>query len=409
MPTADLLDLYRDLHAHPELSFAEHRTAAIVADRVRASGYAVTEGVGGTGVVAVLHNGDGPTVLLRADMDGLPVAEATGLPYASVERARDPDGVDVPVMHACGHDMHVTWLVGALDRLRRQRDAWSGTVLAVFQPAEELGGGARAMVEDGLFDRFDRPDVVLGQHVAPFPAGVVKYRPGATMAGMDTLAVRLFGQGGHGSRPETTIDPVVMAAATVLRLQTVVSREVSGLDPAVLTVGSLHAGTKANIIPAEAELRLSVRSFDGAVRQRLLDGITRIVRAEAAASGAPKEPEITVTGSVPVLVNDPATTERAIAAIEGELGADLVTVTPPATGSEDFSVFGSAAGVPSCFWFVGGTDPALYAAADAAGRLDRDVPSNHSPYYAPVLEPTVATGVRTLVAAALAWLGPTAP
>jgi hippurate hydrolase len=407
--SADLADLYRDLHAHPELSFAEYRTAAVVAARVRDLGYAVTEGVGGTGVVAVLRNGDGPTVLLRADLDGLPVAEATGLPYASTQRGRDPDGVDVPVMHACGHDMHVTWLVGTLDLLRRRRSAWSGTVLAVFQPAEELGGGARAMIEDGLFTRFGRPDVALGQHVAPFPAGVVKYRPGATLAGMDTVAVRLFGQGGHGSRPETTIDPVVMAAATVLRLQTVVSREVSGLDPAVLTVGSLHAGTKANIIPAEAELQLSIRSFDEAVRQRLLDGITRVVRAEAAASGAPKEPEITVTDSVPVTVNEPAATERTMAAIGAELGPDLVTVTPPATGSEDFGIFGSAAGVPSCFWFVGGTDPVLYAAAEATGRLDRDVPSNHSPYFAPILEPTLTTGVRTLVAAALAWLGPPAP
>jgi hippurate hydrolase len=406
VPFTDLADLYRDLHAHPELSFAEHRTAAIAAERARALGCEVTEGVGGTGVVAVLRNGPGSTVLLRADMDGLPVLEETGLPYASVQRGHDPDGTDVPVMHACGHDMHVTWLIGALDELRQRRGTWSGTVLAVFQPAEELGDGARAMVEDGLFDRFGRPDVVLGQHVSPFPAGIVKYRPGPTMAGMDTLTVRLFGQGGHGSRPETTVDPVVMAAAVVLRLQTLVSREVSPLDTGVVTVGSLHAGTKANIIPAEADLRLSVRSFEEPVRQRLLAGIRRIVRGEAAASGAAREPEITSTASVPVLVNDPDTTGRAIGAIERELGT--AALTPAITGSEDFSVFGSAAGVPSCFWFVGGADPERYAVAEAAGRLDQDVPSNHSPRYAPVLEPTVTTGVRTLVAAALAWLGPSA-
>jgi hippurate hydrolase len=375
----DLADLYRDLHAHPELSFAEHRTAATAAALARDAGCEVTEGVGGTGVVAVLHNGDGPTVMLRADMDALPVAEATGLPYASVE----PE-----VMHACGHDMHVTWLVGALEALRRNASAWSGTIMGVFQPAEEYAAGARAMVEDGLFDRFGRPDVVLGQHVAPWPAGEVRYRSGTTMAGMDSLAIRLFGQGGHGSRPETTVDPVVMAAATVLRLQTVVSREISGLDQAVLTIGSLHAGTKSNIIPAEAELQLSMRTFDAAVRQRMLDAIGRIVRAEAAASGATKEPDIEITITTPMLVNDPAATERAMAAI----GADLTVVeTPPAMASEDFGVLGAAAGVPSCYWFLGGTH-------DGG-------PSNHSPQFAPVLEPTIGAGVRAFVTAARAWLG----
>ena len=386
----NLADLYRDLHAHPELSFAEHRTAAVAAARSRDIGCEVTEGVGGTGVVAVLRNGSGPTVMLRADMDALPVTEQTGLPYASVE----PE-----VMHACGHDMHVTWLLGALDGLRHKD--WTGTVLAVFQPAEEYAAGARAMVDDGLFDRFGRPDVVLGQHVAPWPAGEVRYRAGTTMAGMDSLTVRLFGQGGHGSRPETTVDPVVLAAATVLRLQTVVSREVSGLEPVVLTIGSLHAGTKSNIIPAEAELQLSIRTFDEAVRRRVLDAITRIVRAEAAASGAVQEPEIEVTIATPMLVNDAEAAERTMAAIRPEL---TVRITPPAMASEDFGVFGRAAGVPSCFWFVGGTDPGLFADAEAAGRIDEDVPSNHSPRFAPVLEPTLDAGVRALVAAARAYL-----
>ena len=272
---ADLVDLYRDLHAHPELSFAEHRTAGVIAARARAAGYEVTEGVGRTGVVVLLRNGNGPTVLLRADTDALPVAESTGLPYASTQRGRDPDGTDVPVMHACGHDMHVTWLIGALDLLSRSRAAWSGTVLAVFQPGEEVGKGAQRMVDDGLFTRFGRPDIALGQHVVPLSAGVVGYQPGAVMAGFDELVVRMFGRGGHGSRPETTVDAVVMPAATVMRLQTVVAREVAGMDNAVVTVGAIHAGTKSNIIPAEAELRLSVRAFDEPVRHRLLEAITR--------------------------------------------------------------------------------------------------------------------------------------
>ncbi|HEU4421664.1 MAG TPA: amidohydrolase [Pilimelia sp.] len=402
----DLAGLYRDLHAHPELSFEEHRTAAVIADRVRALGYDVTEGVGRTGVVAVLRNGAGPTVLLRADMDALPVAEATGLPYASTRRVRDRDGTDVPVMHACGHDMHVAWLVGALDLLRRDRSGWAGTVLAVFQPAEEAGGGAQTMVDDGLFDRFGRPDVALGQHVSPLPAGLVGYRAGPAMASSDAVDVRLIGRGGHGSRPETTVDPVVMAAATVMRLQTVTAREIAGIDTAVVTVGAIHAGTKHNIIPAEAELRISVRAFEEPVRRRVLDAIARIVRAEAAASGAPVDPEIVVTDGYPVLVNDPDATGRAMAAIGTELGPDQVCEAPPVTGSEDFGVFGAAAGVPSCFWYVGGTDPQVYAAAAAAGREDEDVPSNHSPLFAPVIEPTLSSGVRALVAAALAWLAP---
>jgi hippurate hydrolase len=275
-------------------------------------------------------------VLPRANMDGLPVAEATGLPYASMRRALDSSGGDVAVMHACGHDMHVAWLVGALDRLGQDRAEWSGTIMAVLQPAEEVGAGAHAMIDDGLFDRFGCPDVVLGQHVSPFPAGTVSYRPGPTMAGTDALTVRLFGRGGHSARPETTVDPIVMAATTVLCLQAIVSREIAPLDTAVVTVGSIHAGSTNNIIPAEAELRLSIRAFDGATRGRVLDAITRIVRAEAAASGAPVEPEIIMTHGCPALVNEPGATERAMAAIQAKLGPDQVRVIAPAVGSEDF-------------------------------------------------------------------------
>ncbi|MFF2959361.1 amidohydrolase [Streptomyces sp. NPDC057963] len=261
--------LYKDLHAHPELSFQEVRTAGIVAARLREQGWDVTEGVGGTGVVGVLSAGDGPVVLLRADMDALPVREETGLPYASTRTAVDAEGNEVPVMHACGHDMHVTCLLGATALLAANRHAWRGTVVAVFQPAEEIGG-APAMIDDGFLERFPHAEVCLGQHVGPIPAGFVGTRPGPVMAASDSVRVRLFGRGGHGSMPETTVDPVVMAAAIVMRLQTVVSREVGAEQQAVVTVGSIHSGTKENIIPATADLRINIRSTTPAVRERVL-------------------------------------------------------------------------------------------------------------------------------------------
>ncbi|WP_457030625.1 amidohydrolase [Kitasatospora sp. P5_F3] len=402
---SELASFYRELHANPELSSAEHRTAAEIARRVEKLGCQVTTGVGGTGVVGVLRNGAGPTVLLRADFDGLPVREETGLPYASTATGVDPDGREVPVMHACGHDMHVTCLVGALGLLARSLDAWSGTVLAVFQPAEETGTGARAMVDDGLFERFGRPDVVLGQHVAPYPAGMVGLHAGPAFAATDALRIRMFGKGAHGSRPESSIDPVVMAAATVLRLQTLVSREIAATETAVVTVGSLHAGTKDNIIPAEAELRVNIRSYTPEVRTALLAGVERIVRAEAAASGATREPAFTPLDSFPVLVNDQAAADRARAALVAQLGERCVADPGPVTGSEDVGAFGAAAGVPTCYWLFGGTDPAEYARAEAAGRVAQDIPSNHSPHFAPVIEPTLSTGVTALVTVALAWLG----
>ncbi|GDY33008.1 amidohydrolase [Gandjariella thermophila] len=400
----DLEECYVDLHRHPELSYQEIRTAARVAERLAGLDYRVTTGVGGTGVVGVLDNGPGPTVLLRADMDALPVAELTGLPYASTATAIDGDGRRVPVMHACGHDMHVTWLLGAARLLAAARADWRGSVAVVFQPAEEFGGGAQAMVDDGLFELVGVPDVVLGQHVAPAPAGMVLCRAGTIMAASDSVLVRLFGRGGHGSRPETTVDPVVMAAATVLRLQTVVSREIAATDAAVVTVGAINAGTQDNVIPSEAELRVNVRSFDQQVRRRALAAVERIVRAEATASGAPREPEITVTNSFPITVNDEPATLRLTAAFTDHFGADRVVEAPLATGSEDFGVLGDACGAPSVFWFVGGIDAAAFAEAEATGRLETDVPSNHSPHFAPVPHPTIATGVRALVAAALAWL-----
>jgi len=399
-----LADLYRDLHSHPELSFQETRTAGVVADRLRSLGVETTTGVGGTGVVGVLRNGAGPTVLLRADMDALPVLERTGLEYASTARAVDRDGHEVPVAHACGHDVHVACLLGAVEALLARRDTWSGTVLAVFQPAEEVGGGAQAMIDDGLFERFGRPDVVLGQHVAPLPAGVLAVRPGPAFAGSDTVRVTLHGAGGHGSRPETTVDPIVMAAATVMRLQTIVAREVGGTETAVLSVGTLRAGTKENIIPDDAELGLTVRSFDPAVRTRVLAAVERIVRAEAAASGAAEDPDITVLDTFPPLVND----EDAAARTAAALGAVGPVVDPGlVTGSEDVGLFATAAGVPCVYWLLGGADPAAFAGATSRDELVAVVaslPSNHSPLFAPVVEPTLATGVRALVAAAQEWL-----
>lgn len=399
-----LHDLYRELHAHPELSGQEHRTAAMIALRLRGLGAEATEGVGGTGVVGVLRNGDGPTVLLRADTDALPVTEQTGLPYASTATGIDADGGTVGVMHACGHDLHVSCLLGALDLLAGARTDWSGTVVAAFQPAEETGLGAAAMVEDGFFDRFPRPDIVLGQHVAPIPAGMLGGHPGPAFSALDSFVVRVFGRGGHGSRPETTVDPIVLAAAIILRLQTVVSREVAASDMAVVTVGSVHAGTRDNIIPDEAVLEVSIRSYTEPVRARVLDAVRRVIRGEALASGVHREPEITVVPGMPLLRNDPTATARANAAFRQWFGADRVLDPGAVTGSEDFGVFGDMIGVPYCYWLLGGTEPAGYLAAVEADRVDEDIPSNHSPLFAPVIEPTIGTGVSALVVAALSWL-----
>src|SRR6185437_14786052 len=277
----ELESAYKDLHSHPELSMQENRTARIVADRLRAAGYEVTTGIGKTGVVGLLRNGDGPTIMLRADMDALPVKEATGLSYASRATATDAEGKTVPVMHACGHDMHVTWLIGAADLFARTRDAWRGTLMPVFQPAEETAAGAQAMIDDGLFKRFPKPDAVLGQHVMVGSSGVLSSRAGVVTSAGDSLQIRMFGRGAHGSMPQASIDPVVMAAATVLRLQTIVSREISPMEAAVVTVGSLQAGTKENVIPDEAVIKLNARTFDEGVRGRVLAAITRIVNAEA--------------------------------------------------------------------------------------------------------------------------------
>ncbi|MGH3097689.1 MAG: amidohydrolase [Streptosporangiales bacterium] len=391
----DLEELYRDLHAHPELSMQETRTADTAARRLADQGWEVTTQVGSTGVVGVLRNGTGPTVVLRADMDGLPVHEETGLPYASEHTGN---------MHACGHDMHVSCLLGAAALFAARQDAWRGTLIVAFQPAEETSQGAQTMLDDGFLDRFPKPDVVLGQHVDNHPAGSVAVRPGVFMAAADSLRIQLFGRGGHGSRPQATVDPIVLAAAVVLRLQTIVAREVPPNETAVVTVGSLHSGTKENIIPDEAELKVNVRTFTEPVRAQVLAAIERIAEAESAAAGSPKKPEISPIHSFPLTRNAPEETERVAGVLGDLLGSEQVLRIDPKTGSEDFGRFGTAAGVPSVFWFFGGADPDAYAAAETAGRLAEDVPGNHSSRFAPVIQPTLRTGVRALVAAAGSWL-----
>jgi amidohydrolase len=395
--------LYKDVHAHPELSMQETRTAGLAAERLRATGYEVTTGVGKTGVVGLLRNGDGPTVMLRADMDGLPIEEATGLPYASKVKMKDRGGNMVPVGHMCGHDMHVAWLTGATALFAQTREAWRGTLMPVFQPGEETAEGAQAMIDDGLFKRFPKPAVVLGQHVMVGPAGAIAGRAGAITSAADSLQIRLFGRGAHGSMPQSSIDPVVMAAATVMRLQTIVSREVAAAEAAVVTVGVLQAGTKENVIPDEAIIKLNVRTFDEDVRKRVLAAFVRIVNAEAAASGAPRPPEITPLDRYPLNVNDAEASKRVVDAFCRHFPADLVRQTGPAPASEDFGSFGTEWHVPSVFWFVGGTDPNIYGEAKKAGRVN-ELPVNHSPRFAPVIHPTLQTGVETLVVAAQAWL-----
>jgi len=405
--TIDLEALYIDLHRNPELSFQETRTAGIIAQHLEQLGIEHETGIGGTGIVGMLRSGEpgaGPVVWLRADMDALPVEERTGLDYASTARGIDPAGVSVPVMHACGHDMHVTALLGALEQLAATRDEWTGTIVAVFQPAEEYGAGSQAMIADGVLDRFPRPDIVLGQHVTPLPVGKVGVRPGTQMAASDGLTVTLLGRGGHGSRPHATIDPVVMAASTVMRLQTIVSREVDPRDVAVVTVGSIHAGLKNNIIPAEATLELSLRYPTDDLRERILAKVERIVRAEAEASGAEEPPQIRFDHTLPPTINDVDATARLTLALDRELGAGTVLDPGMFTGSEDVSWFAREAGAPLVFWFWGGVDAELFARASAEGTLDRDIPTNHSPFFAPLLQPTLDNGIRNLVVAAREFL-----
>ena len=401
---ADQEAFYQDLHQHPELSHAEHRTAERVAGRLQEYGFTVETGIGGTGVAGVLANGAGPTVLLRAELDGLPVREDTGAPYASTVTVTDAGGHQVPVAHACGHDMHMAAMLGMAKLMADNPGEWSGTLLPLFQPAEETGDGAQAMVDDGLLKRIPHPDVALAQHALPGMAGTVSTRSGPFMSAADSIRVTVYGRGGHGSMPQHAIDPVVLAAMIVVRLQAVVSREVAPGDTAVLTVGSLQAGTRSNVIPDHAVLELNMRSYSQQTRQHMLTAIQRIVRAESQASGSPRDPEFETTMSFPVTDNDAATTARVATAFAKQLGDDAMEIDRQ-TVSEDFSKIPDAAGVPYTYWAIGFTDPDTYRAAEKAGRLG-DLTTNHSPKFLPPLQPTLRTGTEALTTAALAWLAP---
>ena len=391
----DLHDLYRQLHRAPELSMQEHATAGLVTDRMERLGYE-TFRCGGTGVVATLRNGAGPVVGFRADIDGLPVAEQSGVDYASVVRGTLPDGTDVPVMHACGHDAHVTAAIGAATLLAQSRDDWAGTVVFLFQPGEETAEGAAAMLADGLWDRADRPVAIYGQHVWSGRAGAIEISSGPAMAMADSWKVTVHGRGGHGSRPEDTLDPVVLAAHMVVRIQSVVAREVAPQDAAVVTVGTFHAGVKENVIPSVAEFTLNVRTLDEAVRARVLSALRRVVSAEAEASSAP-EPGVTELYTFPLLVNDEDETRRVTEALGAALGPQHVLTRPARMGSEDFGALPGALGVPGVYWFFGGMP-------DDVVDGDEPVPSNHSSLFAPVLEPTLTTGVIGAYAAISARL-----
>jgi len=404
---ASLFELYKDLHSHPELSFHEEKTAARLATALRSAGYEVSPGVGKHGVVAVLRNGHGRTVLVRSDMDALPVKEQTGLAYASAVTTKDEEGHDVPVMHACGHDCHMTCLVGTARVLAQLRAHWSGTLVLIGQPAEELVSGARAMLADGLLRRFPRPDFCLALHDdAELPAGVVGYTPGYALANADAVDVLIHGIGGHGAHPDKTKDPVVLSAQIILALQAIVSREVRPGEPAVVTVGSIHGGTKRNIIPDEVRLQLTVRSYTDEVRQQTLDAIKRIVRGQALAAGLPEErlPEVKVQAeSASALYNDPELTGRLVEVFKSWFGERNVVKKQPSMGAEDFSEFGRTAQKMSiCMFTIGGVDPGAFKESERTGK---SLPSLHSPFWAPAPEPTIKTGISAMTAAVLELTG----
>ncbi|MGH9440890.1 MAG: amidohydrolase [Thermoanaerobaculia bacterium] len=399
----ELHALYVDLHQTPELSLHEEKTAAKMARQLRRLGFEVTERVGATGVVGVLRNGAGPAVMLRTELDALPVEEKTGLPFASHVRTRNDDGVEVPVMHACGHDVHMTCWVGTAEAMAESRAQWRGTLVFIAQPAEERGMGARAMLADGLFSRFPKPDFVLALHDTPTLAtGTVGYTAGPAFSSADSVDLTIYGKGGHGAHPEATVDPIVIAARTVLALQTLVSRENDPLDPAIVTVGSFHGGSKHNIIPDEVKLQITVRAFREAVRKRLLSGIERIAKAEAAASAAPRSPEMKIVDvSSAVTVNNPALTGRVAAALRRRFGESRVIEMPRDTVSEDFSEY-SLAGVPAVIFRLGATEPQRFARARASGE---NLPSLHSSFFAPDADAAIRTGIEAETAALRDLLG----
>ncbi len=400
--TPDLVTLYKHLHAHPELSYHEIETAKRIAADLRQAGFDVTENVGNTGLVGVLRNGEGPTVLVRSDLDALPVTEETGLPYASQVTALDDEGDTVGVMHACGHDMHMTCLVGVARWLAEHRDTWRGTVVLIGQPAEEKVGGARSMLDDGLYKRFPKPDFALALHVAhDLEAGHVAYTSGPAMASSTAVDIVVNGKGGHGAGPHETVDPIVLASLLVLDLQSIVSREIKPTDPAVITVGSFHGGTKHNIIPASVELQLTLRAYSESVRQRLIEGIQRRAAGLAAAHKAPA-PVVTIGETTPPTINDPALVARVVKRFNADLGTEKVREVEPVMGAEDFGLFNEG-GVPIFMFRLGTIPPDRINQARSGGA---PLPPVHSSRYAPDPEPSIRTGVRAMTGAVRELLAP---
>ena len=394
--------LYEDLHRNPELSLHEVKTAATIAEQLRKLGFDVTTGVGGNGVVGILKNGPGPTVMIRAELDALPVPEKTGLDYASHVTTKDDRGVEVPVMHACGHDLHMAIGIGTATLLSQNKDRWKGTFIYVGQPAEERVKGATAMLKDGLFTRFPHPDFAIAVHdSAGLPAGKVGYTPGYSLANSDAVEVTVYGRGAHGSAPEDSIDPIVIAARTIMGWQTIIARQNNPFDPGVVTVGQIHGGTKGNIIPDEVHMSLTVRSYKPEVRKLLLDSIERIAKAESEAAGAPKPPLVEVTESVSAVYNDPTLTKRVAAALKRSLGDANVSQDQPAMAADDFAEYGHA-GVPAIEFSVGAVAPEKFAEAKKSGEV---LPGPHSPFFAPDREPSLRTGIEAEMAAVLEVLG----
>ncbi len=399
--------LYKHFHSHPEFSLQESQTASTITSHLESlkTGYELHTSIGGHGLAGVLKNGPGPTILLRADIDALPVLEQTELPYASKATMKDvADDTEKPVMHACGHDMHITCLLAAAEQLGRIKAAWKGTLIVLFQPNEERAGGAKAMVDDGLYQKIPVPDVVFGQHVMPLRSGCVGHRTGTVMGAADSFKVTLYGRGGHGSMPHRSIDPVVLAANVVLRLQNIVSREVDPADMAVVTVGSVQAGQTENVIPDHAVLRINTRTTSVAARERVLAAVHRIIKAECEASNSPKEPLIEATSRFPLTVNDQHVASRLADSFRMFFRHNFDSDTPTVNGSEDVSILATSIDKPYNFWFFGGVDPELWDRAEREGRLFEDVPANHSGHFAPVIQPTLTVGFEALCVAALTYL-----
>jgi len=398
--TPELRKFYEYLHANPELSFQEFKTAAVLASELKKLGFEVKEKIGRTGIVGIFRNGKGPTVLVRTDMDGLPVLEKTKLPYASKTVARNDKGLDTGVMHACGHDLHMTNWVGTARILISIKNNWSGTLVFIAQPAEEIGAGAKAMLDDGLFRDFPKPDFCIALHCdAARPAGTIAVREGVACANVDSIDIVVKGKGGHGAAPHTTIDPIVLAARIILDLQTLVSREVNPLDPAVVTVGSIHGGTKHNIIPSEVKLQLTVRTIKDDVRKQVLSGIERLAKAAAIGANAP-EPEILIRNNefTPALSNDPQLTQRLRKVWEDKLGKEFVSVCEQVMWGEDFGRYGKA-GIPSCMFFLGTASKKKYEASLI--NKNASLPSLHSEYYHPDMPVSLETGINATVSAVL--------